>query len=463
MTTPSRVSTADRRSRPLLLPLVSFALASSAALLPAQTDWAQSTSPGARADSAMAFDSARGRTVLFSGASAVADTWEWDSVKWIERRPQNSPPFRSQHAMAYDAARARVVLFGGTTVGALADTWEWDGTDWTKRTPVASPAARWGHSLAYDASRARIVLFGGTNGTKLADTWEWDGTSWTQRAPAASPPARSNAALCYDSARQRCVLFGGQDSTPAYLGDTWEWNGTTWLQRAPRGEPAGALAARDGVRLGARQDRAVRRRRPGVVRRHVGVGRHQLDAALPGGQPAGAAPARDGLRLRARPDALLRRQRLVAQRRPGHLGLGRHELGAALSAGGSGRAPRARVRRGPVRRRDPVRRRGRQWRPAVRHLDLLPGELDEAEHGGEPDEPVVDRRGRRRGSLRRRALRRQRGRPLDRPWRHLGVHRRHDQLDPALAGREPTGKARACARLRQGPRPGRAVRRVARR
>ena len=39
--------------------------------------------------------------------------------------------------MAYDSQRGRIVLFGGSNsiTGALGDTWEWDGATWT---PMAS-------------------------------------------------------------------------------------------------------------------------------------------------------------------------------------------------------------------------------------------------------------------------------------------------------------------------------------
>ena len=64
--------------------------------------------------------------------------------------------------MAYDSQRGRVVLFGGYgDSGGLADTWEWDGSTWVERTPATSPPARSGHAMAYDSQRGRVVLFGG--------------------------------------------------------------------------------------------------------------------------------------------------------------------------------------------------------------------------------------------------------------------------------------------------------------
>ena len=48
---------------------------------------------------------------------------------WKKATPQTSPPQRTTHAMAYDSARQRTVLFGGAPQGPplrpqWADTWE---------------------------------------------------------------------------------------------------------------------------------------------------------------------------------------------------------------------------------------------------------------------------------------------------------------------------------------------------
>ena len=49
-----------------------------------------------------------------------------------------SPSARLVHALAYDSARGRVVLFGGSdsSFNLLSDTWVWDGTAWTDVTPI---------------------------------------------------------------------------------------------------------------------------------------------------------------------------------------------------------------------------------------------------------------------------------------------------------------------------------------
>jgi hypothetical protein len=202
-------------------------------------NWTQRVlSPPPLSDAASVYDPIRARTVLFGGADGsslapVADTWEWDGAHWFQQTPATAPPPRSGHALAFDSQRGRSLLFGGSdgTNTSLGDTWQWDGSVWTQLAPVTSPTARCVHALAYDSVRDRVVLFGGydvASGLRLGDTWEWDGANWTQRVPAQSPSARVLTALAFDRARGRTVLFGGSDNGNGYFADTWEWDGTNW-------------------------------------------------------------------------------------------------------------------------------------------------------------------------------------------------------------------------------------------
>src|SRR5262245_49649443 len=62
-------------------------------------------------------------------------------LNWTSRSPIGSPSGRLT-AIAYDSARDRCVLFGGKTDTGCAvcnDTWEWDGSTWTQRSPAMSP------------------------------------------------------------------------------------------------------------------------------------------------------------------------------------------------------------------------------------------------------------------------------------------------------------------------------------
>ncbi len=227
--------------------------------------------PSARGAHALAFDSARGRTVCFGGlskledpASTFGDTWEWDGTDWTQMA-DTGPIARAFHAMAYDSVRGRVVLFGGQIeVAFLNDTWEWDGTEWTQ-VAETGPSARAACGSAYDTSRQRFVIFGGSilNGSQAVSvgetwefgagvwtevattgpgpivgpqmvytgthtvlynpadgtTWTWDGAHWTQRQ-GFGPGSRSFAAAAYDGQRKRVVLFGGAQG--GSRNDTWE-------------------------------------------------------------------------------------------------------------------------------------------------------------------------------------------------------------------------------------------------
>ena len=221
--------------------------------------WTQRSNfgPSARLDLAMAYDSNRGRTVLFGGrppadgSAPLGDTWEWDGSYWTQV-DDFGPPARVQHAMVYDSVRKVTILFGGnsgsgTNTSALGDTWQWDGQNWTQLSN-SGPSARVSHAMAFDATRNQTVLFGGADATgPLQDTWQFDGQDWT-RLENSGPSPRSYHAMAYDAVNARVTLFGG--GVPAngaagnsVLGDTWAWDGNTWVQIATFGPSARQAAA----------------------------------------------------------------------------------------------------------------------------------------------------------------------------------------------------------------------------
>lgn len=209
--------------------------------------WIQvaASGPSGRTETAMAFDSLRGRTVVWGGLSAVnlnayypATTWEWDGSAWIEHLV-NTPPPRRRHRMVFDSQRGRVVMFGGFDGSGplFGDTWEWDGASWTQMS-ASGPAPRQGPAMAYDSVRGRTVLFGGfVIGSPVAagDTWEWDGNLWTQ-VSSTGPSPRIRVHMVFDSQRAVTVLHGGLGATA--LNDTWEWDGVSWVQANVPGPPA---------------------------------------------------------------------------------------------------------------------------------------------------------------------------------------------------------------------------------
>ncbi|MBI4712807.1 MAG: hypothetical protein HY762_05855 [Planctomycetes bacterium] len=206
----------------------------------------------------MVYDSVRDRIVFFGGASDTEDgtsnvyydeTWEFDGTNWLQRYSASTPTARSWHAMAYDSARGKTVLFGGFLNSKQNnETWEWDGTNWTQNFPATSPMARDAFGMVYDQARGKVVLFGGYNLPQnigwLDDTWEWDGINWTQKFPYNNPYPRHYFAMAYDSARQKAVIFGGLAKLTAEtlgtmndLDETWEWDGTNWAEITPATKP----------------------------------------------------------------------------------------------------------------------------------------------------------------------------------------------------------------------------------
>ena len=185
------------------------------------------------------WDSQRGVLVTYGGATAgipVNTMREWDGASWTNLSPSPRPSQRSRPALAYDQARGETVLFGGLPTPS-PETWTWDGSTWTQRTPANQPSVRFGAAAAYDPVREVVVLFGGfvPSGQDTDEVWEWDGSNWTQRNPAgAGPVARGAHRMVWDDARGACVVVGGF-STPQNntLADVWQWDGTSWSQLAP--------------------------------------------------------------------------------------------------------------------------------------------------------------------------------------------------------------------------------------
>ncbi len=218
------------RNIALVIAAASIGFTSSATAVRADTtlaNWGQQSpaqAPAGRAYAAMAFDSLRGRTVLFGG-----DTWEWDGSHWSTFLTTVSPPSSIGPGMAYDSDRHVTVLLDNS-----GNTWEWNGSNWVQRVTAASPPARVWTSMAYDSLRHRTVLFGGSasGGVDLGDTWTYDGTNWTKMAPTSTPSARFGMAMSFDSVRDVVVLFGGRVAGQR-VNDTWEWDGANWTQRTP--------------------------------------------------------------------------------------------------------------------------------------------------------------------------------------------------------------------------------------
>lgn len=246
---------------------------------------ALSTEPEARRDHGLAYDSRRGRVVMFGGRDqaeqVLGDTWEFDGEQWMQMTlPPGTPSPRAQVMMTYDAARECVLLFGGANQAeqALGDTWCYDGVRWEALAPPVSPSPRRLGAMGYHGHLGVVVLFGGTTSQGLAgDTWLWDGQAWSLRPLGASDPSpRRGAAMTFleGIGGAHLALYGGVSAAGA-RDDTFVWTGA-WTARTPVNRPP--ALARPGFASDPDLTAPVNR---------------QPRAVLFGGETASEAPSRD--------------------------------------------------------------------------------------------------------------------------------------------------------------------------
>lgn len=204
-----------------------------------QGRWQQIAAPPGltpRGGSALAYDPAIGRLVLFGGGGPAwppsNQTWLWDGTSWAPGAPAPAGlQGRTGARLAFLPDIGRLVLFAGAGKLPFSDTWLFDGHSWT-----AGPAAPTGmapHSffgMAYDARLRQIVVAGGDGGS---DVWLFDGSTW-RSGPAlpAGLAGRERLAMAYDPALGGDVVFGGLGPGPA-ASDTWLLRGGTWTQLTP--------------------------------------------------------------------------------------------------------------------------------------------------------------------------------------------------------------------------------------
>ena len=206
-------------------------------------NWSQispNTVPQARKGQAMAFDSVRNRIVMYGGendqGALLNEIWEYDGTDWTLTTADASwPAVRGDTELAFDEARGVTVMFGGWLGGVLDDTWTWDGSQWYPMTPSTIPSARAWHTLTYDSVAQRVVMVGGQQGTGSLNsdhTWAWDGVDWIALNQTPTLPAINQHAAAYDSIRERLVVFAGIDEK-GFQANTWEFGDIDHTGNAP--------------------------------------------------------------------------------------------------------------------------------------------------------------------------------------------------------------------------------------
>ncbi len=138
--------------------------------------------------------------------------------------------------MAYDSARGKMVLFSGNAGAGAAtagtwspETWEWDGTagTWTLITAPVVTSTQYGSgytNMVYDPVINKIVLYYYWNyvWTYTAGATAGTGT-WADAAPVPTKVDTAvsgyyNPGMVYDAGRQKVVVFGGQGSGRVAVG-----------------------------------------------------------------------------------------------------------------------------------------------------------------------------------------------------------------------------------------------------
>lgn len=222
---------------------------------------------GPRAGAVMAWDTARGRLVVFSGQGSGGvwgtydtATWEWDPVGgWSQKFPTTVPDSRWLVGGAVYVPGVGVVFHGGnaktvpsgSTTYISNETWAWDGTNWNLLTN-AGPTIQNG-ALVYRSASHDLIYFGGNAvpaGPSVATTYRYDVASntWSQVVTATLPtsdvagttaPGLSAPSAYYHPITGKVVLHGGQGNHGTSLASklTWEFNGVDWTNVSDAASP----------------------------------------------------------------------------------------------------------------------------------------------------------------------------------------------------------------------------------
>ena len=175
----------------------------------------------------MAFDREHRVAVEYSTREdcSIGDTWTWNGHTWSQATGAQ-PSLRFATALAYDSARHRTVLYGGNGCHGLpspTDTWEWDGTDW-QQVATTGPGERFtGPAMAYDRDLGQVVLFGGVGSSYVpkADTWTWSGPTYRCGVPIAGD-INCDGIVDVDDGR---IVVAGHGRPACAADDTRDLNG----------------------------------------------------------------------------------------------------------------------------------------------------------------------------------------------------------------------------------------------
>lgn len=229
--------------------------------------------PVRRSRFGMAYDSRRGRVVMFGGlglapdqsVANLRDLWEWDGARWYFCST-NGPIARMDCSMTYDERRGGVVLLGGQPTPASGEqsdhnvVWEWDGENWFKIEATGGPTrANNFADAAYDSFRG-VAILGPAEPEGIFwsgwEFWEWSGTNWSRNTSVLqSLLGTTLGSLIFDRQRRRALFFSGLNSTPQEDGGYYDGNHWVPLTSSTAALPESRVAA--AMAYDARRNAAV--------------------------------------------------------------------------------------------------------------------------------------------------------------------------------------------------------------
>lgn len=182
----------------------------------------------------LAYDAARGETILFGGnwgSTYYPETWSFDldSGVWTQLDPDTFVSGRRDHSMVFDPISGNVIMFGGYRADGtlLNDMWSWNGLDWSLITPATTaPSPRYDHVMAVRPSDGAILLYGGITPAQSKETWLYSGGDWTLIEPTTIPNADQSSynGMVYHEGLAGWFLYS------EYRRTTWLFKDGDWSQ-----------------------------------------------------------------------------------------------------------------------------------------------------------------------------------------------------------------------------------------
>lgn len=196
------------------------------------TDMQPDPAPFGLMGARMVYDAAADQMILFGGADFTQasaprfnGTWAYDynSNTWTERHPDQRPPGRSYFGMAYDTQAGKTLIFGGSFAEAdtaVADElWSYDySSDSWERLAFTGNVPSDHHPF--------MVYAPGPNRTfylvnESFSAFDYTSRSWTELGRDERLGIRHFHGMAFDDVIGRLVVFGGGSRGLQYDNQTW--------------------------------------------------------------------------------------------------------------------------------------------------------------------------------------------------------------------------------------------------